>query len=41
MTDQDINLDSAKIEEWMETNKNNPYVQILGNIWLRKLWNLI
>jgi len=21
MTDQDINLDSAKIEEWMEDNK--------------------
>ena len=41
MTDQDINLDSAKIEKWMEVNKNNPYVQILGNIWLRKLWNLI
>ena len=41
MTEQQINLDTTKIEKWMEVNKNNPYVQILGNIWLRKLWNLI
>ncbi len=41
MTEQEINFDTTKIEKWMEANKENPYVLILGNIWLRKLWNLI
>jgi len=41
MTEQQINFDTTKIQNWMKANKDNPYVLILGNIWLRKLWNLI
>jgi len=39
MTDEKIIDISNLIENWMKENKDNSYVEILGNIWLRKLMN--
>ena len=39
MTDEKITDISNRIEKWMKENKDNSYVEILGNIWLRKLMN--
>lgn len=39
MTDEKITDISNLIENWMKKNKDNSYVEILGNIWLRKLMN--
>lgn len=36
-TDEEINYISSKIEAWGKKNKNNSWVQICVNIWLRKL----
>jgi len=39
MDDEQVNEVTKRIEDWMERNKNNSYVEILGNIWLRGLMN--
>ena len=39
MTDEKITDISNLIENWMKKNKDNSYVEILGNIWLRRLMN--
>ena len=39
MTDEKITDISNLIENWMKKNKDNSYVEILGNIWLRGLMN--
>ena len=39
MTDEKITDISNRIENWMKENKDNSYVEILGNIWLRRLMN--
>ena len=39
MDDERVNDMAKRIEDWMEKNKKNSYVLILGNIWLRQLMN--
>lgn len=39
MTDEQVNNISDTINNWMKEHKDNLFVEILGNIWLRQLMN--
>ena len=39
MSDEQVNNISDTIKNWMKEHKDNFYVEILGNIWLRRLMN--
>jgi hypothetical protein len=41
ITEDEIHEKSRSIQQWMNDNKDNSYVSIIGNIWLRGLMNLI